>query len=146
MDKRIKEIFKFYGEKAQKGQIIQELAELIVGLTKNDLENIHEEIADVEIMLEQLKLFKDIDVKKIEEYKEFKIDRQIKRIKKQKEKKFTKVSTTTANEIINTRKPLGLFWTREKQWFVGIDNSTGDAWTECFKSKKECFKWLAREE
>lgn len=62
------------------------------------------------------------------------------------EKKFFKVSNEKANEIINTRKPLGLFWTREKQWFVGIDNSTGDAWTECFKSKKECFKWLAREE
>lgn len=64
MDKRIKDILNFYGEEAQKGQIIQELAELIVGLTKNDLENIHEEIADVEIMLEQLKLFKNIDVKK----------------------------------------------------------------------------------
>lgn len=88
MDKRIKEILNFYGEKAQKGQIIQELAELIVGLTKNDLENIHEEIADVEIMLEQLKLFKNIDIKKIEEYKEFKIDRQMERIKSLKSKEF----------------------------------------------------------
>lgn len=88
MDKRIKEIFKFYGEKAQKGQIIQELAELIVGLTKNDLENIHEEIADVEIMLEQLKLFKNIDVKKIEEYREFKLNRQMTRIESLKSKEF----------------------------------------------------------
>ena len=82
MDKRVKEILNFYGEKAQKGQLVQELAELIVGLTKNDLENIHEEIADVEIMLEQLKLFKNIDVKRIEEYREFKLNRQMTRIEK----------------------------------------------------------------
>ncbi|WP_415347775.1 hypothetical protein [Clostridium perfringens] len=88
MDKRIKEILNFYGEKAQKQQLIQELAELIVGLTKNDLENIHEEIADVEIMLEQLKLFKNIDVKKIEEYREFKLNRQMKRIESLKSKEF----------------------------------------------------------
>lgn len=90
MDKRIKEILKFYGEEAQKGQIIQELAELIVGLTKNDLENIHEEIADVEIMLEQLKLFKNIDIKKIEEYREFKLNRQMTRIEMLKSKEFEK--------------------------------------------------------
>lgn len=88
MAKRIKEILNFYGEKAQKGQIIQELAELIVGLTKNDLENVHEEIADVEIMLEQLKLFKNIDIKKIEEYREFKLNRQMKRIESLKSKEF----------------------------------------------------------
>lgn len=88
MDKRIEEILNFYGEEAQKGQIIQELAELVVALTKNDLENIHEEIADVEIMLEQLKLFKNIDVKKIEEYREFKLDRQMKRIESLKSKEF----------------------------------------------------------
>lgn len=90
MDKRIKEIFKFYGEKSQKGQIIQELAELVVALTKNDLENVHEEIADVEIMLEQLKLFKNIDVKKIEEYREFKLNRQMTRIEMLKSKEFEK--------------------------------------------------------
>lgn len=88
MDKRIEEILNFYGEEAQKGQIIQELAELVVALTKNDLENIHEEIADVEIMLEQLKLFKNIDVKKIEEYREFKLNRQMKRIESLKSKEF----------------------------------------------------------
>ncbi|HHL2038290.1 TPA: hypothetical protein ACQ3VS_002925 [Clostridium perfringens] len=91
MDKRIKEILNFYGEKAQKQQLIQKLAELIVGLTKNDLENIHEEIADVEIMLEQLKLFNNIDVKKIEEYREFKLNRQMKRIESLKSKEFSNV-------------------------------------------------------
>lgn len=93
MNKRVKEILNFYGEKSQKGQVIQELAELIVGLTKNDLENIHEEIADVEIMLEQLKLFKNIDIKKIEEYKQFKLDRQMKRIEILKSKEFKKCTS-----------------------------------------------------
>lgn len=88
MNKRIKEILNFYGEKAQKQQVIQELAELVVALTKNDVENIHEEIADVEIMLEQLKLFQIIDVNKIEEYKQFKLDRQMKRIESLKSKEF----------------------------------------------------------
>lgn len=88
MDKRIKEILNFYGEEAQKQQVIQELAELVVALTKNDIENIHEEIADVEIMLEQLKLFQIIDVNKIEEYKQFKLDRQMKRIESLKSKEF----------------------------------------------------------
>lgn len=88
MNKRIKEILNFYGEKAQKQQVIQELAELVVALTKNDVENIHEEIADVEIMLEQLKLFKNIDAKKIEEYREFKLNRQMTRIESLKSKEF----------------------------------------------------------
>ena len=66
--------------------------------------------------------------------------------------RFIKVSNKKANDIINTRKPLGLFWTKEKEWFIGIDNSTGEAWVECFKDgnfdkgKKECFKWLSEEE
>ena len=61
---------------------------MVVALTKNDVENIHEEIADVEIMLEQLKLFQIIDVNKIEEYKQFKLDRQMKRIESLKSKEF----------------------------------------------------------
>ncbi|HAT4146262.1 TPA: hypothetical protein I9Z81_001255 [Clostridium perfringens] len=59
---------------------------------------------------------------------------------------FIKVSNNKANEIINTRKPLGLFWTREGAWFIAIDNLTGDAWSECFKSKKECFDYLNESE
>lgn len=75
-----------------------------------------------------------------------------KQIKMMEKKKFIKVSNKKANDIINTRKPLGLFWTKEKEWFIGIDNSTGEAWVECFKDgnfdkgKKECFKWLSEEE
>lgn len=49
-----------YGKQAQTIQAMQELAELIVALTKGDVTNIAEEIVDVEIMLEQIKYMYDI--------------------------------------------------------------------------------------
>ena len=43
-------------------------------------------------------------------------------------------------------KPLGLFYfivrDSEKLKFIGIDNSTGGAWTEEFKSFTKCRIWL----
>lgn len=58
-----KEVFKtviaVYGEKAQEEKAIEELAELICAITHKHCgrdNNIPEEIADVEIMLEQLKM------------------------------------------------------------------------------------------
>lgn len=39
-------------------------------------------------------------------------------------------------------KPTGRFYTKEGELYTGIDNSTGDAWTEEFKTKASCFKWL----
>ncbi len=44
-----------HGKLNQTIQAIQELGELIVALTKGDLDSILEEIADVEVMIEQLK-------------------------------------------------------------------------------------------
>lgn len=52
------------------------------------------------------------------------------------------VNAETAIKIINDRKPLGTFWHREKSLYIAIDNTTGDAWTEEFKTKKECFDYL----
>lgn len=43
-------------------------------------------------------------------------------------------------------EPLGLFYLEEREKFVGIDNSTGDAWTEEFPDKESCLRWLSREE
>lgn len=31
-----------------------------------------------------------------------------------------------------------------KKCFVAVDNTTGDCWTESFKSKKKAIKWLER--
>ena len=55
---------------------------------------------------------------------------------------YIQVSDLEAEQIIETSKPLGLFWIKEGEWYTAIDNNTGDAWTECFKTKEECFKYL----
>lgn len=52
------------------------------------------------------------------------------------------VTPEEAENIINTRAPLGLFYLIEDGVYVGIDNSTGDAWTEEFATKKDCLTWL----
>lgn len=52
------------------------------------------------------------------------------------------ISVKEAEEIIETRKQKGLFFLKSGEIFVGIDNRTGDAWTEDFKSLDECYNWL----
>ena len=42
-------------------------------------------------------------------------------------------------------EPYGLFWHRDGDSFTGVDNSTGDAWTEDFPMLQECLAWLRRE-
>ena len=39
-------------------------------------------------------------------------------------------------------EPIGRYYLREGDKWVGIDNSTGDAWTEEFPTKRKCLKWL----
>lgn len=63
------------GIMTQKQKAIEELGELIVALAKDsDLYNITEEIADVEIMLTQLKMIYDNE-EEVENIKEYKIER-----------------------------------------------------------------------
>lgn len=76
-------IFEHYGEEPQKLQLIQEMAELAVALTKNNLENIIEEMADVQIMLDQFCSCVGYGDKVIE-IQQQKINRQLKRIKEEK--------------------------------------------------------------
>lgn len=58
----------------------------------------------------------------------------------------TAVSEGEASKIIESRKPIGTFLVeREDGGCVGIDNRTGDAWTEDFPDKKKCLKWLSGE-
>ena len=56
--------------------------------------------------------------------------------------KYKKVSREEARKIITNRAPLGKFYEVDKERFVGIDNSTGDAWVEEFTTKQECIDWL----
>ena len=80
IDNRIRFILNIYGEEAQAKKVIEELAELQRAIVREDVDNIHEEIADVLIMLEQLMAFEVIDTKKIDEIIESKIERELKRI------------------------------------------------------------------
>jgi hypothetical protein len=52
------------------------------------------------------------------------------------------ITEKKAEEIIDNRVPLGKFWCREGDAFIGIDNESGDAWTEQFDNLDECKKWL----
>lgn len=74
-------ILKHYGLKAQKQQFIQELAELIVALTKNNINNLIEEMADVQVMIDQFTI-NDVDLDlKMQEIQLKKVKRQLERIK-----------------------------------------------------------------
>lgn len=79
-------IFSHYGEEHQKKQLIQELAELIVAITKDDLENVIEEMADVEVVLDQFKINYPKINGKIDTAMLNKVNSQLRRIKKEKEK------------------------------------------------------------
>lgn len=94
-ESKLIQIANYYGKEAQLRQTQEELAELILAISKtvrNDLhfqENFIEEIADVEIMLEQLKLFMtDSQMNHSEFIKEAKISRQLERIEREKASKL----------------------------------------------------------
>lgn len=52
------------------------------------------------------------------------------------------ISKRDAYKVITNREPRGLFFVKEPAGYAGIDNMTGDAWTEDFKTKEECLRWL----
>lgn len=68
-----------YGWAQQKDKTIEELSELIRAISREDDENIVEEVADVEIMLSQIKHILHCE-KQVEEVKHYKINRQLARI------------------------------------------------------------------
>lgn len=85
----IKEIYKqaieTYGKDAQLKMAIEEMAELIQAICKSfrgadNLDNIIEEIADVEIMLAQLKLIYGIEQYKVDMHKSLKLFRLTQRL------------------------------------------------------------------
>lgn len=88
MNKDLKYIADFYGLEQQLRQTQEECAELIVAISKvfrgegyNDVTN---EIADVEIMCEQIKYILGVS-KAVEKVKQSKIERQLKRVEAEKE-------------------------------------------------------------
>lgn len=77
----LKQIVLYYGNKKQKLKTIEEFSELIKAISKDDRKNIIEEIADVEIMLEQLQMIYLIDKEEIDIIKIEKIDKVLFKIK-----------------------------------------------------------------
>lgn len=58
---------------------------------------------------------------------------------------ITKVTPQEIINIIDTYKPKGLFYCiGEDGTFTAVDNSTGEAWTENFKTHREVYKFLKR--
>ena len=79
----IKKIVNHYGEESQAHKAIEELNELAVAIAHQDKEAIIEEMADVYIMMEQLKEFKFFDYDKFTDTVVYKMERQIERIKEE---------------------------------------------------------------
>jgi hypothetical protein len=52
------------------------------------------------------------------------------------------ITSKQALMIIETRNPLGNFITVDDEWFIAIDNTKGEAYTEEFKTYKEAMEWL----
>ena len=85
----LEKAIKHYGAENQMAQSIEELAELIVAINKytrypDEIESKHhviEEIADVLIMIDQLKIILDIKDYEIRCYRDYKLQRLEKRIK-----------------------------------------------------------------
>lgn len=63
-------------------------------------------------------------------------------VKEDKITTFQDITVEELIEVINTREPLGKFWTKENGAYVGIDNTEGEAYVEEFNTLEECFKWL----
>ena len=54
-----------------------------------------------------------------------------------------KVTPEEMERIIETRQPRGWYYRKAgRRRYVGVDNSTGDAWTEEFRSRRKCLRWL----
>ena len=81
MDEDLLKIFKHFGEKNQLKKLNEECYELSEAILLQDSkEHIEEEVADVLIILGQIMLAYNLDISKINEIKDYKIDRTLTRI------------------------------------------------------------------
>ena len=69
-----------YGRKVTLEKCKEELQELIEALEKRDMENIHEEVADVYNILSHIKAYYNITDDEIKERQQYKVKRQLKRM------------------------------------------------------------------
>ena len=52
------------------------------------------------------------------------------------------VTLEVLSNIIAERKPIGLFYSKEGEKFIAVDNCNGNAWTEEFETKEDCIDFL----
>lgn len=80
-ENEIKTIADYYGLESQKVKCIEELNELIEAIESGSSDiHLAEEIADVEIMISQIKYLRNIPDEQVNEIKQYKIQRQLGRI------------------------------------------------------------------
>lgn len=77
-------IFNHYGEKAQLNKLIEEIGELLIAISTKDEFNIREEMADVEVLIDQFKRIQ-IGWVDFDEIKFKKAQRQVDRIEGEKD-------------------------------------------------------------
>jgi len=58
------------------------------------------------------------------------------------EQEIIEVDKRLASQLIESRSPEGLFWIKENNRYIGIDNSMGEAWVEEFDSYENMKIWL----
>ena len=80
INKDLKYIADHYGLERQLGKCKEELGELIKAIDSLDERAIIEEVADVEIMISQIKYLRDIPDEQVDVIKKYKIQRQLQRI------------------------------------------------------------------
>ncbi|GEM_PF-1135027 len=56
--------------------------------------------------------------------------------------KIEEINLQKARMIIDIRKPLGLFYFKEDEYWLSLDNTTGDAYVEEFENRNDCISWL----
>lgn len=78
-----RKVWEHYGEEAQTKKLVEELAELITAIAREDTRAIREEMADVEVMIMQFKQGFNIDTLPIMNYK---LNRTLARIENEKSK------------------------------------------------------------
>ena len=88
MEDKLLKILDTYGIEHQTQKLGEEVIELIIEIAKYEENNLKpkgkilEELADVCVMIEQVKLYYNFDDKEMEAEKQYKINRQLERIEK----------------------------------------------------------------
>lgn len=58
---------------------------------------------------------------------------------------ISEITQEDYEKIIEIRRPEGCFWMQCDGYYIGLDNSTGNAWTEEFERFSDCLAWLSGE-